>query len=229
MQGHSFRSIDGIRNCSKCGAPENPNGKTVYLTFDDGPGKYTESLLNTLDRYDVKVTFFVVDTGYMHLLPRMAEAGHTVAMHSETHTYNKIYASENAFFNDLYAIQSRILEYTGKLSKILRFPGGSSNGVSRFNPGIMTRLTKKLKEMGYRYFDWNVDSNDAGGTRTSSGVYSNVINGIKRNQNSIVLQHDIKGYSVEAVDDIIIWGLKNGYTFKALDMDSPVCEHYVNN
>lgn len=211
------------------GTPVKPNGKVIYLTFDDGPSRYTSKLLDVLDKYGVKATFFVVNTGYTSVITRMAAAGHTVAMHSATHKYGQIYASENDYFNDLYQIQSVIKDKTGITSTIVRFPGGSSNTVSKFNPGIMTRLTQMLKDMGYRYFDWNVDSYDAGGATTADEVYRNVVNGVSKRQVSVVLQHDIKGFSVDAVEKIIQWGLANGYTFLPLDTSSPKCEHRVNN
>ena len=209
--------------------PVTPNGKVIYLTFDDGPSAHTERLLNILDAYGVKATFFVVDTGYAHLFSRMAASGHTVAIHSASHNYDYIYSSENAYFNDLYKMQNIIQGITGVTPSILRFPGGSSNTVSSFNPGIMTRLTQKLKSMGYRYFDWNVDSGDAAGANTVSAVYHNVINGIGNKGTSIVLQHDTNGASVDAVESIIRWGLANGYTFLPLTPSSPYCEHNVNN
>lgn len=209
--------------------PVTPNGKVIYLTFDDGPSAHTARLLDVLDRYGVKATFFVVKTGYLHLLPRMVSSGHAVAMHSATHNYSKIYSSDSAYFNDLYDMQSAITSYTGLTPTILRFPGGSSNTVSRISPGIMTRLTAALKEMGYRYFDWNVDSRDAGGATCADSVYWNVVNGCSKRNVSIVLQHDTKGFSVDAVESIIQWGLANGYTFLTLDASSPVCEHTVNN
>ena len=112
----------------------------------------------------------------------------------------------------------------------MRFPGGSSNGVSKkYNTGIMTRLTKDVTDMGYQYFDWNVLSGDAGETTDTEQVYENVIAGIQKHNVSIVLQHDIKGFSVDAVEKIIIWGLANGYTFLPLTPSSPTVHHTVNN
>ena len=122
-----------------------------------------------------------------------------------------------------------IKEATGEYSCLLRFPGGSSNGVSRFNPGIMTRLTQAVTEAGFYYFDWNVSSGDAGGTTDTGVVYANVIGGVSGKNISVVLQHDIKGFSVAAVEDIIIWGLNNGYTFLPLTPNSPAIRHNVNN
>lgn len=203
--------------------------KVIYLTFDDGPGQYTKDLLSVLAKYNVKATFFICDTSYKSVLKDIAAGGHSLAIHSKSHDYKKIYASEEAFFSDIYAVQDMIYEQTGIKTNLLRFPGGSSNGVSSFNPGIMTRLTKLVEEKGFHYFDWNVDSNDAGGASSADEVYQNVISGVKNRKNSVVLQHDIRGFSVDAVERIIQWGLANGYTFKALDENSPTCHHHINN
>ena len=206
-----------------------PEGKVIYLTFDDGPGPYTRELLEVLDKYDVKATFFVVCNQYSDVIGEIAEAGHAVGIHTACHSYRTIYANEEAYFADLDKVQQLIYAETGAETTLLRFPGGSSNTVSRFNKGIMTRLTQAVQAAGFQYFDWNVDSNDAGGAETASEVYQNVISGVRNRRVSIVLQHDIKGFSVDAVERIIIWGLENGYTFRALDETSPCFHHEVNN
>ena len=205
-------------------------GKVIYLTFDDGPSKYTEKLLDVLKKYNVKATFFVVKTGRVDLIAREAAEGHTVAVHSLTHEYKDIYASEEAYFKDFNAMNEIIKEKTGSYATLLRFPGGSSNTVSRhYCTGIMTRLAEAVQEKGYKYFDWNVSSGDAGGTTSTEQVYKNVINGIKGRKYSIVLQHDIKGFSVNAVEKIIQWGLEHGYTFLPLTADSPGAHFKIAN
>ena len=209
--------------------PSDPGSKIIYLTFDDGPSKHTERLLAILAKYDVKATFFVVNYGYREMIGKEAAAGHSVAVHSLTHDYNKIYASESAYFADLQAMNEIVKEETGSYTTMIRFPGGSSNRVSDFNPGIMTRLTQAVTDAGYQYYDWNVSSGDAGLTTDTDVVYQNVIDGIKGRNVSIVLQHDSKGYSVDAVERIIQWGLANGYTFLPLTPSSPKAHHRLNN
>ena len=210
--------------------PIAPTGKVIYLTFDDGPGPYTGELLDVLAKYNVKATFFVVNTGYYDTMRRIVNEGHSIAIHTATHSYSKIYASEDAYFEDLYTMRNIIKEQTGVDTTLVRFPGGSSNSVSaKYNKGIMTRLTKALGDLGFQYFDWNVDSRDAGGASTAEEVYRNVANGCSRYNNSIVLQHDIRGYSVKAVEDIIIWGIANGYTFLPLGPNSPTAHHGLTN
>lgn len=205
------------------------HGGTIYLTFDDGPSQYTPRLLDVLDKYNVKATFFVVNTSCISTITRAAAAGHTIAIHTATHNFGKIYASEDAFFEDLYKMQSVIKDLTGQTATLMRFAGGSSNTISRFNPGIMTRLTKAVTEQGFSYFDWNVSAEDAGGVNTSDEVFTNVISGISRHSVSVVLQHDSQGFSVAAVERIIQWGLANGYTFLPLTSDSPGAHHSVSN
>lgn len=208
-----------------------PDGKTIYLTFDDGPGPYTDGLLDTLAKYNVKATFFVTaeSTKYRDCIGRAYREGHSIGVHSYTHNYYTIYASEEAFFDDFSAMEEIIEEQTGSTTTLFRFPGGSSNTVSSFNPGIMSRLTKAMENMGYKYFDWNVSSGDAGETTDTDVVLENVIAGCTGKKAAVVLQHDIKDYSVDAVEQIIIWGLDNGYQFRALDMSSPDAHHGVNN
>lgn len=207
----------------------NKTGKVIYLTFDDGPGYDTPRLLDILKKYNVQATFFVVNTAHINTIKRAANEGHVIAIHTATHNFTEIYSSEEAYFKDLQKMQDIISNLTGQTPTLLRFPGGSSNTISSFNRGIMTRLAKLVEESGYRYFDWNVDSDDAGRARTSQEVYNNVISGVSKRNASVVLMHDIKSYTIDAIEQIIIWGLENGYTFLPLNEDSPGCHHAINN
>ena len=210
--------------------PTASTGKIIYLTFDDGPGKYTGQLLDVLAKYDAKASFFVVSSGNMAITQRMVNEGHTVAIHSATHNYASIYASDEAFFADLYRMQEIIAANCGQTTYLMRFPGGSSNSVSAaYNKGIMSRLVKAVREKGFCYFDWNVDSRDAGGAKTAEEVFANVVKGIEGKNTAVVLQHDIYDYSVDAVERIIVWGLANGYVFLPLTEGSPSCAHGTVN
>ena len=205
--------------------------KVIYLTFDDGPGPYTSWLLDILAEYDVEATFFVTGAAsdYNSLIGRAYREGHSIGVHTYSHNYYDIYSSEQAFFNDFNAVQELIYQQTGSYTRLCRFPGGSSNTVSRFNPGIMSRLGPGLESMGYRYFDWNVNSRDAEGARSASAVAENIIRGCHGKNCAVVLQHDIKAFSVEAVEQVLIWGLENGYSFLPLDVSSPVTHHDIAN
>ena len=207
-----------------------PTGNVIYLTFDDGPSGHTPRLLQILAKYNVKATFFVVGTASTEYYDDIVNGGHAIAIHTNTHDYAEIYASEEAFFKDLYAVREKVYQKTGIYTTLMRFPGGSSNSVSKsYCKGIMSTLTKAVEAQGFQYFDWTVDSKDAVGAKTSEEVFNNVINGVRGRKYSIVLQHDIHGYSVDAVDDIIEWGFANGYTFEVLTPNSPKAHHKVNN
>ena len=210
----------------------NPTDKIVYLTFDDGPSRYTEVLLDTLDRYNIAATFFVTNqfSDYQDSIGDAYSRGHTIALHTYSHNFAKVYASDVAYYEDLKYLSDVIENQTGIRPTILRFPGGSSNTISqRYSKGIMTRLTKSVVENGYQYCDWNVDSKDAGGALTPKEVAKNVIEGIQKQDVSIVLQHDTKLYSIEAVDEIICWGLLNGYTFLPMTETTQMHHHGVTN
>ena len=205
--------------------------KIVYLTFDDGPGPYTSKLLDVLKKYDVKATFFVTcnRAQYRNMITRAYNEGHSIGLHSCSHNYAKVYTSVNAFMDELKSVSDVVKSATGIETKLLRFPGGSSNTVSKkYKKGVVTEIAKKLVDEGYVYFDWNVTSGDAGEARNTATVFNNVTKALKGNY-SIVLQHDIKGFSVDAVEDIIKFGKQYGFTFKALDMNSPTAHHRINN
>ena len=229
------RTIKIVKNIETVPSPNEKstvgNGKIIYLTFDDGPSIYTSKLLDILKKYNVKATFFVTGSGSDSLIKREYDEGHTVGLHTNSHVYSKIYTSIDSYFEDLYAVQARVERITGYKSYIMRFPGGSSNTVSANYDGgtkIMSALTKEVENRGFTYFDWNVSSGDAGSTTSSDGVYRNVVRGLGASS-SVVLQHDIKSFSVNAVERIIQYGLNNGYTFKPLTSSSYTAHHRVNN
>ena len=205
-------------------------GGVIYLTFDDGPGAATPRLLDILDKYNAKATFFVVDTPFVSTITQIAASGHALAMHTATHDFQKVYSSIEGYFDDLEKIESIIEEYAGYRPAIIRFPGGSSNRVSKkYCDSIMTDLARIVEEKGYVYFDWDVDSCDASDAKTAEAVYRNVVRGCSTRTSSIVLMHDIRSYTVDAIEDILIWGQANGYVFEALTTNTPVVHHTIQN
>lgn len=206
-----------------------PEGKVIYLTFDDGPGPYTDELLELLDKYKIKATFFVCGTKNTELYRRIHEAGHSIGAHCMVHDYSVVYESDEAYFEDLDAILNLIYESTGVHTTMIRFPGGASNKVSMICPGIMTRITEKLTNMGYQYIDWNVSAEDSV-TRDTAEILEYMIKDTPKWKYPIVLQHpENRSFSFAAVEDFIVWGLENGYTFLPLTPESPLEQHRVKN
>ncbi len=206
--------------------------KVVFLTFDDGPSENTSRLLDILKKYDVKVTFFVVgwDESKFDMITREHEEGHTVAVHSLTHQYSLIYTADDVFWDDNAQMNDIIEARTGVRSDLMRFPGGASNHVSAdYNDGIMTRLTEQALDRGYDYVDWSVSSGDGGATDSTAQIYENVISGIEAMDISVVLMHDSHDYTVDAVEDIVVYCLDHGYTLLPFHKGIYTCHHGVWN
>lgn len=202
----------------------------IYLTFDDGPnGYYTPVILDVLKKYGVKATFFVTSAGSDDLIKREYDEGHAIGIHTSTHQYNVVYASSESFWNDMNIVKERIVRITGVEPTLMRFPGGSSNTVSRnYQIGIMGQLAQEIENKGYSYFDWNISSGDAGGTTDPNVEYSNVVNSLSKNRGNVILMHDIKKHTSEAIESIVKYGLDNGYRFDVLN-NSIVCHQQINN
>lgn len=178
----------------------------VYLTFDDGPSANTEKILDILDDYGVKATFFVVgkeEEFARKALVQIVERGHTLGMHSYSHKYAEIYSSEEYFAEDFEKLQNYLEEVTGVTSDIYRFPGGSSNTVSKEDMHVFIDY---LDGKGVRFYDWNVSSGDASSIQLSvDQLVKNATEGIEQRETSVILMHDAVGKSttVEALPIII--------------------------
>lgn len=210
---------------------QNDNRRVAYLTFDDGPSENTEKILDILDEYGVKATFFVIyhknmESRYREIVAR----GHTIALHSYTHNYRKVYSSEAAYFDDLEKIHDYVYDVTGVDSNIVRFPGGSSNTVSnKYCKDIMKTLKKDVVARGYVYHDWNVDSTDASGNNIAPEILlDNVKARLTKNRKSNILMHDtgeMKQTTVQALPSIIEYIRSQGYEMERITEDSKVITH----
>lgn len=208
----------------------------IYLTFDDGPSKVTEKNLDILKKYDIKATFFIINysDSYKSVIQRQVNEGHTVALHAYVHEYSAAYASKTSYLEGINKLHDKVLADTGYDTRIIRFPGGASNGVSKkHTPGLMGTLPKLMLDNGYLYYDWNVDSTDATVTneKNADAIYENVVSGLKQGRINVVLMHDTgaKEATSEALERIIEYGLENGYTFAAITEDTPMVCHNATN
>lgn len=205
------------------------NGRKVYLTFDDGPSIYTDEILDILDEKGVKATFFCVytdDEALWHSYNRIADEGHTLAMHSYSHVYDTVYASEEAFIQDVEGIHDFLYEQTGVDCKFYRFPGGSSNTVSKVD--IQTLMGYLYRE-GITYFDWNSLSGDAvDASLTPEQLNDNIMGYVRNNGgDSIILMHDLKNAyaTVEALPELIDTLKEEGYEICAIDENTAPVQH----
>lgn len=201
--------------------------RKVYLTFDDGPSEETDRILDILEEYQVKATFFVTgkpDDKYGDVYRRIVADGHTLGMHSFSHNYSRIYASEEAFREDVEQLRDYLYQETGVKSDFYRFPGGSSNTVSRTS---IQQLITYLNEQNIVYFDWNVSAGDATSEYVSSErITSRVISQVGEYKEAVVLMHDSsdKKSTVEALPMIIegIQKMENTVILPISDATIPV-------
>ncbi len=181
--------------------------RKVYLTFDDGPSANTAEILDILQEYNVKATFFVVgktDEVSIENYKRIVAEGHTLGMHSYSHKYNEIYTSIEAYSEDLCKLQDYLYEITGVQSTYVRFPGGSSNKVSKVN---MQDLISYLSEKKITYYDWNISCGDADTSNLDPQIIvSNCLDKLDQYRNeAMILMHDAndKKTTVEALPIMI--------------------------
>lgn len=213
------------------GTTEASDEKIVYLTFDDGPSENTQKVLDILDQYDAKATFFITGQKpeYRPMIKKAYDAGHTIGLHSFCHDYETVYSSEEAYLKDLEEVGEIAKEQIGFVPCFIRFPGGSSNTVSRnYTEGIMSVLVPKVLELGYQYYDWNVSSGD-GGTATTEEIIAQ--SETDKYHQVMLLFHDAatKETTIEALPTVLEYYKNLGYSFKAIDRESLVVHHQVNN
>lgn len=201
-----------------------PAAGTIYLTFDDGPSPNTLVLLDILDEYGVKATFFVVGTEvdrYPDVLLQIAQRGHTIGIHTNSHKYSEIYDSVEAYLEDFAAACGKVESITGKAPTLLRFPGGSLNA---YNSAICYQLIAEMLRRGYTYYDWNVSAEDASSQgKTRAQIVATVEQQVEKHNFSVVLMHDsaARKTTIEAVEQLIPELLAAGYQFSALDSSVP--------
>ncbi len=202
--------------------------KTVYLTFDDGPSRHTDKILRILGKYNIKATFFAVgknDPKSKKIMRQIVEEGHTLAPHSYTHAYNKIYTSVDLFLDDFKKINDLIYETTGVRPNILRFPGGT---VNVYNRRIFRELSAEMLRRGYTFYDWDVSAADATKSATADSVMKSIIYGVHENRRNIVLMHDTSEKTLKALEKTIIYLKNKGFAFDRLTNEVEPVTFYYN-
>lgn len=193
--------------------------KNAYLTFDDGPSdKNTKKILNILDEYNVKATFFVLGSmaeKHPETLKLIHESGHSIGNHSYSHNYKYIYSSTENFFADIEKCESVLKSILGEDfdTKLLRFPGGSSGNRK-------LEIKNEALSRGYDVVDWNSLNGDAEKLNPSKEYLIKRFKETHRNKkNIIILMHDTdaKKTTVEVLPYIIETLINEGYTLKVLD------------
>lgn len=193
------------------------NQKSIYITFDDGPGgKVTKTILDILKKEEVPATFFVIGCqieGQENLIQKMKEDGHAIGLHSFSHNRNKIYPSKDKFLEEMLLSQEIIFNITSEKPNILRFPFGCNNNTYKLNEPMVNLL----HENNLKIYDWNTDSGD--GANSNLAVSKIISNSCVKKDNVILLMHCsyINKNTALALPSIIKYYKDNNYTFKVID------------
>ena len=203
------------------------NIKRAYLTFDDGPSDNTGEILDILDANNVKATFFVVgrEEKYHDTYRDIVNRGHTLGLHSYTHDYDKIYASLDDFAEDIEELQKLLYDVTGVRCVYYRFPGGSSNTVSKVD---MDTLIDYVNNKGLVYYDWNALNNDAVcGSFTPQQLVDNIMKDAVSQNDVVILMHDLtaRHTTVESLQQLIDELREQGFTLLPIDENAPLIRH----
>ncbi len=201
--------------------------KIIYMTFDDGPGRFTNTVLEILAEYDITATFFLVGnfvSKYPERVRAIADAGHTIGCHSMSHAYGEIYASPEAISADVELWESAVYDALGYIpgERLYRFPGGST--CTAVKPGTFGDLFGALKDKGYTVYDWSCANNDAWYVnmredQTKEEFFMESLqNSLKVCGNvRILLLHETVSESVGLLREMIEYMIAEGYTFMPLD------------
>ncbi len=216
---------------SKTKPVEMAEQKIMYLTFNDGPSQNTEGILDILDRYHIKATFFITGSNpeYFHLLKKVHEQGHTLALHTYSHDYETIYSDPEAYFHDLVKLENLLNDQTGVKTNIIRFLGGSSNTISdRYRNGIMQELVKDAELLGYVYYDWNAENGDSDPKLPPETLYQNALTSVQGKNTVMMVMHDgtDNANTLTALDQTLQEFVRQGWEFRVIeDANMPTFHH----
>lgn len=203
---------------------------TVYLTFDDGPNKFTLMNHDTLKQYKVPATFFFLGNQVKNnedIVKTVAKSGHYIGSHSMTHDKALVYNSTESFISEMKGGAQIIEQITGKSANLVRVPYGSK-------PLVTASMQKSLKSHGFKLWDWNVDSNDWRYTDKQAGqIVKNVQDGVAKavksgDKDIIILLHD-RSQTTIALPIIIEWLQKEGYNFKTYEPDNHITQNFLRD
>lgn len=203
---------------------------TIYLTFDDGPNKFTAINNSLLKKYNAQATFFFLGNNMKKnksIIDSVVKDGHYIGTHSMTHDKEKVYLSTKSFINEMNDGIKLVKQMTGKDAKLVRTPYGSK-------PHITAAMKNELIKNGYKLWDWDVDSNDWKYTdKEADQIVKNVKTGVEKayktgDREIIILLHD-RSQTTKALPKIIEWLQKEGYTLKTYEPEHHIVQNFLHD
>ncbi|WP_017414265.1 polysaccharide deacetylase family protein [Clostridium tunisiense] len=197
--------------------------KTIYLTFDDGPSVLTGEILDILNKFEVKGTFFLIGNqikGQEEIVKRLHKEGHSIGLHTYTHEYKKIYSSQQRFISEMLTTQKIVDDLTGVKPNIIRFPFGSNKKLSQI-------FLNNLHNHNFKVYDWNLFMSDGINCKTPPyKLYKEATKPVESEGPVILLMHCDYTHknTCKALPEVIKFYKDKGYEFKVIDETTP--EHY---
>ena len=220
----------GLLNGTKQYPVRTDGKKVVYLTFDDGPSTTnTPQVLDILDNYNVKATFFVLGSSIdksekaKEVLKETVKRGHAIANHTYGHDYSYLYPNRTMnvdnILSDLEKSQNSMKAVLGKdfSTRVIRLPGGYWSWQGR------TPMKEAMDNKGYYNVDWNALNKDAEGKKKNADellqCVKDSVEFLGPNADSVVLlMHDTYGKeeTVNALPRIIEYLQSQGFEFRSI-------------
>lgn len=190
----------------------NQNDKVAYITFDDGPSKYTSQIINILDKNNVKGTFFMVNDNmivFKDVVKRMNSEGHGTGFHGVTHDIKELYKSEDSAIEEFKTCNRTFYNITGQTSRLVRIPFGSK-------PYMVESIYKKFIDEGFLVWDWTIDTEDW--KSSEDQIVSNILYYAREKDDIVILLHENQR-TVDCLDNIITILKERGYEIKPITED----------
>lgn len=183
--------------------------KVIYLTFDDGPSKYTNEIVDILEQRGIHATFFMIGNqlkGNEQKVKNAFDAGNYIGLHSMTHNKKKLYQSGSSarFIKEFKQEQQLIEEITGFSPNLVRAPYGSK-------PEIKGQFLDDIAAAGFKMWDWTIDSKDWRNPEKPSQILKEVKQQITRDT-EVILLHE-KSQTVKILPELIQYLQNKGYAF----------------
>ncbi len=194
------------------------NKKIAYITFDDGPTLNTPIILKTLEKYNAKATFFVLDERiniYPDFIKQIIATKNAIGLHGVSHSEN-IYKTRTSPLDEMNTTNNSLEKVTGTKTKLIRVPFGSYYRLTEAQ-------AKLLENSGYILWDWNVDPRDSIGTVSTARVLYNLKKDLKKCKDTpVILFHDRKS-TARLLDEALSYLSKEGYTLLPIsEKQSPI-------
>ncbi|MDO3408311.1 polysaccharide deacetylase family protein [Saccharibacillus sp. CPCC 101409] len=200
--------------------PQTPESKKpIYLTFDDGPTAHTAQLLDILDKYDARGTFFMLGpniASYPSAVKRLVDSGSSAGLHGMTHVKNKFYASPASALKEMQDDNQALYKAAGVKTKLIRTPYGSK-------PYFTKAYRDKVLSAGFHLWDWNVDSEDWKYKTDHKRVIRSILEQIdtveRQGTVPVVLMHD-QAATLKVLPEVLKTLRDEGFTFEVITDDT---------